>query len=185
MLDREGVTADVIARSSPKTWLFKNDDSFLVEPQMLPQPEEGDYVGPQNLVVLLEGTFNSYFAGRKIPDKPDGTPAAEVRAATSPETRLVVTGSSVWAADALRNRLGYVLFANLVDWLSQDERLMSIRTRGIINRPLDLKSEVAKDAIKYGNMFFPPLAFVAFGVARWRWRLRSKRRGVHPILKKS
>jgi len=176
----KGVEYTVIARSSPRTWLFENNDSFLLEPQSLPVPEEKDFVGPQNMVVTLTGSLHSYFTDHEIPPKEEGTePITSTLDEKSPDTRLVVIGASAWLSDAMQNPLGYVFFANLVDWLSQDERLINIRTRGIINRPLANISEPTKNVIRYGNMFALPLAFVAYGVVRWRLRLRKKRKGLY------
>ncbi|MBZ0271009.1 Gldg family protein, partial [bacterium] len=173
----EGVTANVIAKSSERTWLFENDDSYLVEPQLLPQPEEGDFVGPRPLVATLEGSLPSFFADKAIPAHGSGDPVAATKLDASPETRVAVVAGSYFAADELRNSLGYVFFANLVDWLGANERLIGIRTKTIINRPLNVPGDAARNAVRYGNMFVPPLALIAFGIARWRWRARKKRKG--------
>ncbi|MHA1568570.1 MAG: Gldg family protein, partial [Alphaproteobacteria bacterium] len=176
---KEGVEAKVIARSSEKSWLFENEDSFLVDPQALPTPTEDDFAGPQNLVVTLAGAFSSYYRDQQIPTREeDGQPVAASLFEQSPNTRLAVVGSSLWISDLLPNRLTYVFFANLMDWLAGDDRLVGIRTRTITNRPLEQTSALAKNLIKYGNMFLLPLAFIAFGVVRWRLRLRRKRRGL-------
>lgn len=173
-----GAKVEVIAKSSKTTWLFENDDSFLVEPDLLPTPTNFDLVGPQNLVVTLEGTFESAFGSKKIPSKPgEDEPVASVAETHSPDTQMVVVGSSVWVSDDLRNSLGYLFFANLMDWMAQDDRLTDIRSRNVINRPLDQISETKKQLIKFGNMFLLPLLFISLGVVRWRLRLRRKRKG--------
>lgn len=177
VLQKEGVRATVLARSSPKTWLFENEDSFLVDPQALPMPEEDDFVGPQDLVVTMAGSFDSYYKDQRLPNKEDsGAPVAESLFEQSPATRLVVTGSSLWISDAVPSRLSYLFFANLVDWLSEDERLIGIRARAITNRPLEVDNTAAKSLVKYGNMFALPLLFVVFGIVRWRLRSRRKRK---------
>lgn len=178
-IDRNNVESKVIARSSPKTWLFENEDSFLVEPQLLPVPTENDYVEPQNLIVTLSGGFDSHYKKLGIPSKEDGSePIATSLEEVSPETRLAVVSSSTWLHDQMRNRLGIVFFANLMDWLAADERLIGIRTRSIVNRPLEKVSDSTKNIIKYGNMIMLPLAFVLFGIVRWRMRTRKKRKGI-------
>ena len=179
IIEREGVDAEVIAKSSPQTWLFETDDSFLVEPAMIPPAETDGFIGPQNILVTLSGGFESYYKDHPIPSKEEGAePVATEANVMSPDTRLVVVGSSVWLSDAMQNRLGYVFFANLVDWLAQDEKLIGIRTRNIINRPLDVQNETKKNIIKYGNMILLPFAFVIFGILQWRVRLRKRRKGV-------
>lgn len=178
-IDRNNVESQVIARTSPKTWLFENEDSFLVEPQLLPAPTEKDFIEPQNLIVTLKGGFDSYYRDQGIPKRADGSgPVATSLEEVSPETRLAVISSSTWLHDQMRNRLGIVFFANLMDWLAADERLIGIRTRSIVNRPLEKVSDTTKNIIKYGNMILLPIVFVFYGIFRWRLRLRKKRKGI-------
>ncbi|NLH47544.1 MAG: ABC transporter permease subunit [Myxococcales bacterium] len=180
---KDGVETHIIARSSPRSWLFTFQDSFLADPQALPVPEESDFVGPQNLVVTLEGTFPSAFVEQPLPIAEDGTSPADNVTPKSAPTRLAVVGSSWWAADMMPNPLNQLLFSNLADWLVQDERLMSIRTRSIENRPLKPLGDTARAVFKYGNMLAPPLLLVAFGLLRWRLRLRKKSRGLSAFLR--
>ncbi len=176
----EGVKASVIARSSPNSWLFEPEDSFLVDPQALPRAEQDDFVGPQDLVAMLEGSFSSYFADKEIPPREEGgEPVASALVDKSPETRMAVIGSSRLIQDGMRNRLAHVFFANIMDWMVQDERLIAMRARSIANRPLEELGEKSKNAIKYGNMFGLPLAFILFGVVRMRVRTARKRRGIY------
>ncbi len=170
--DNASVEAAVVAKSSPQSWLFENEESFLFEPNILPTPTEDDFVGPQNLIVTLDGYFESAF-GDKAPVKGDDLEAELSK--KSPQTRLAVISSSAWIGDQMNNRLGYVFFANLMDWLAQDERLIGIRTRTIMNRPLENTTETAKMIAKFGNMIGLPLLFVLAGVVKWRLRMRKKR----------
>ncbi len=171
--DNSSVEAVVVAKSSPKTWLFENEESFLFEPNILPAPTEDDFVGAQNLIVTLDGYFESAYGGQKAPTGEDIEAALNKK---SPETRLAVIGSSAWIGDQMNNRLGYVFFANLMDWLAQDERLIGIRTRAIMNWPLVDSTQTARNIAKFGNMIGLPLAFVFLGVIKWRLRIRKKRK---------
>lgn len=177
---REGLETAVLLTSSDKTWLMENTDSFLIDPQMLPIPME--YLAPQTLAATLVGEFDSYYRDHPIPNDPkSGSPVSQTPLIKSPKTRLAVAGSPLWFADMLPERMvarGYFLFANILDWLIKDEQLMNVRAKVIDQQPLqqDLQ-ESAKQTIRYGNMFALPLAFVLFGVIRWRIRLRRKRRG--------
>lgn len=171
-----GVKAQTIARSSQATWLFAVEDSFLADPQALPQADPENLAGPQNLVVTLTGSFPSHFKSAQKPVGATDTPIIE-----SPETRVVVVGSNDWISDAMPNRLNVAFFANLLDWLVQDEGLMAIRTRSINNRPLKQLGDTGRATFKYANMLLPPLFLVAFGIVRWRLRTRRKRRALANI----
>jgi ABC-type uncharacterized transport system involved in gliding motility auxiliary subunit len=59
---------------------------------------------------------------------------------------------------------------NVVDWLVQDDALLSIRSKKIEPRNLGETSESARPWIKYANMFGPTLLVVLFGFVRWRQR---------------
>jgi len=176
---REGLETSVLLNSSDKSWLMENADSFLIDPQMLPIAME--YVEPQVLAATLIGEFDSYYTDNPVPNDPKtGAPMSETPLIKSPKTRLAVAGSPLWFADMLPERMiarGYFLFANLLDWLIKDDRLMNVRAKVINQQPLkqDIKESV-KQTIRYGNMFALPLAFVAFGIIRWRFRLSRKRR---------
>ncbi|MCB9487094.1 MAG: Gldg family protein [Deltaproteobacteria bacterium] len=176
LVEKVGLAEEILARSSEKSWLFDIDDSFLVEPQMLPQPD-GDFAGPQDLVATVEGEFASLYADKPIPSDESGAPAVSSIEKQSPKTRVAVVGTSTWISDAMRNALGQVFIANLIDWLDNDERLIGIRSRNIINRPVEAESATTRNAVKYGNMFGLPLLFAAYGVVRWTMRQRKKRRG--------
>jgi ABC-type uncharacterized transport system involved in gliding motility auxiliary subunit len=171
---REGVAAEVVARSSPKSWVYEINDSFLADPQAMPQPDPTEALVPHNLLVALNGRFPSYFKDHPLAD--DAGRPADPPLTVSPDNRVVVVGSSLWASDLMQNRLNAVLLANLVDWLMQDERLTLIRARTVDNHPLRAIGDAQRAFFKYGNMLLPPLALVIFGVFRWRRRLRAKRR---------
>jgi len=57
---------------------------------------------------------------------------------------------------------------NIVDWLVQDEALLSIRAKKIAPRALREVSPGLKPWIKYGNMLGPVLFVMLFGLIRWR-----------------
>jgi gliding-associated putative ABC transporter substrate-binding component GldG len=171
---RDGVVEQIIARSSPKSWLFEVSDSFLADPQTMPTPGADEKLVPHNLVATLTGKLPSYFQNNPVPD--DAARADPPLPFAPPDTRVVIAGSSWWMSDIMQNRLNAVLFANLVDWLAQDERLTLIRSRTIDNHPLRPIGDWQRGFFKYGNMLLPPLALVAFGAARWWRRGRTKRR---------
>jgi gliding-associated putative ABC transporter substrate-binding component GldG len=171
-----GVNVSVIARSSPQTSLFELKDSFLADPGALPPPTPDDLAGAQNLVATLSGQFPSYYNNRpNLPTDDQGNEPQEQLIGHSPDTRMVVVGSSWWVSDQMPSRLNALFFANLIDWLLQDERLMSIRTRSIDNRPLKQLGDAQRAAFKYGNMLLPALLLTIYGVVRWRRRLRRKK----------
>lgn len=88
--------------------------------------------------------------------------------------RLVVVGSSRFVTDEFLQ--GYPdnlrFFQNAVDWLAQDEALISIRSKDRTPPPLLFESDAVRDAVKYGNLIGVPVLFVLIGVLRLARRRR-------------
>lgn len=131
----------------------------------------------QVLAATIQCAFASAF--------PDGPPAGvEFDPASLPQhipqgiyTRLVAVGDAEFCLDQQisRNPANAAFFQNIVDWLAQEEGLITIRSREVVTRPLDEVSDGRKQAIKYANIFGPPIVVIAFGVFRWQSRRRAKR----------
>ncbi|MEW5875662.1 MAG: GldG family protein [Candidatus Zixiibacteriota bacterium] len=131
----------------------------------------------QILGSTIQCAFNSAF--------PDGPPAdSGVDLASLPAhkakgdpSRLVAVGDAEFCLDQqiTRNPANAAIFQNIVDWLTQEEGLITIRSRDVVSRPLDTVSDGGKQAIKYANIFGPPLLVVALGLIRWQARRRAKR----------
>ncbi len=68
-------------------------------------------------------------------------------------------------------------FANAVDWLTDDVGLMSLRTKGVLSRPLQEMSDAKSLVIKYLNFLIPILIPIFYGAIRFRRKriIRSKR----------
>jgi len=95
--------------------------------------------------------------------------------------RIVLAGSPSFVEDdVLRetpNALaGMIFFQNSIDWLAQDEALISIRSKDRSPPQLLFSSDLIRDAAKYGNLVGVPLLFVLFGVGRLARRRRIQAR---------
>ena len=75
------------------------------------------------------------------------------------------------------SRQNLLFAANSVDWLAQDEALISIRSKDRTPPPLALESDFAKNALKWGNLVGIPLFFCIAGALRVTGRRgRAERR---------
>jgi len=85
--------------------------------------------------------------------------------------RFVVVGSSSWAANGFIAFNGNRdLFGNMLNWLSSDEDLISIRPKEPSNNPLNMNARQVS-MLFYTSVFALPLAIVLAGVGVW-WRRR-------------
>ncbi|HEY8469939.1 MAG TPA: Gldg family protein [Longimicrobiales bacterium] len=93
--------------------------------------------------------------------------------------RLVIVGDADFLLDRFvrSNPQNLAFAANAVDWLAQDEALISIRAKNRTPPPLVLESDFTRAALKWGNLVGVPLLFVAWGTSRVlrRRRLGSRR----------
>jgi ABC-type uncharacterized transport system involved in gliding motility auxiliary subunit len=85
--------------------------------------------------------------------------------------RFVVVGSSNWAANnILRFNGNRDLFMNMVNWLTSDEDLISIRPKEPENRPLML-TQRQMSTLFWSSVVFLPAIVVLSGMMVW-WRRR-------------
>ena len=95
--------------------------------------------------------------------------------------RIVLAGSSSFIHDDVlqgsqAGMAGMIFFQNGIDWLAQDEALISIRSKDRSPPQLLFESELQRDASRYGNLIGVPLLFVLFGVLRMARRRRGQKR---------
>lgn len=84
---------------------------------------------------------------------------------------FVVVGSSQWASNSiLRFNGNSDLAMNMMNWLSSDNDLISIRPKDPVNRPLTMSASQMR-VVFFASVLVLPLAIVASGVSVW-WRRR-------------
>jgi ABC-type uncharacterized transport system involved in gliding motility auxiliary subunit len=91
----------------------------------------------------------------------------------SPQGRFVVVGTSRAAQNSIvgsRSLANRDLMVNIVNWLSSDEDLISIRPKAPEDRPLNMSSRRLNATFWMSVVVFP-LAVIGFGLVTW-WRRR-------------
>jgi len=152
-LARTASTADK-SKSIPQTVeLLKTSERSFTIPKLEPGQKKisfdskTDKIGPLSLGVA---------ANRKVGDK---------------DARLVVIGNSQFAANPwVSQQRNGDLFFNTIDWLTQDENLISIRPKSATNRRVTL-SEAQSAALRWLNLVFLPGLVIFSGVYIW-WKRR-------------
>jgi ABC-2 type transport system permease protein len=187
---QDGRDVEVLLESTDDAWLLARID---VQPntQLYPEygfPVEGERAS-RPLAVAMRGTFESFFTDQPSPFEDAGTvtetvapPAGVVE--VSPETaRLVVVGSNEFiddvmldlsrslSADRYLNNLQFM--QNAVDWLAEDEDLLTIRSGGTYARLLEPMEPEQQSVWEIANYGVALVALVAIGVV-WQVRRRSE-----------
>ncbi|MDP3152982.1 MAG: GldG family protein [Archangium sp.] len=155
-----GVQAQVLARSSNKSWLEAKPPN--VDPRRDWRSESPQVSGPHPLMVQLSGQMKSAF-----PAEPG------VLSESKGEARLIVVGTSALIQDdfAGMSRGNQALLLNVADWLLLDPALLAMRSRGLSVATLQPElSEGTRNAVKFGNTLGLPLALALLGLIRWRMR---------------
>ncbi|MDE2950595.1 MAG: Gldg family protein [Chloroflexota bacterium] len=190
------------ARSSDLIWSsassWETSDSNL-QPDLELFPELGFMINadqkPFPLAVLVEGSFESFFLGKDPPfaSEGEGEIAAEGESAEeaaiglierSPgNTRLIVLGSSEFINDNVyqislnfggdRFASNLQLFANAIDWLTEDLSLASIRSRGSAARILPPIAEEQQNQWVLMNYAVALIGLVLIGVF-WQMQRRAE-----------
>lgn len=148
------ITVSYLALTSDKAIALS--DNFKLEPQA---EITGGARGKFNLAVALAGKFKSPF-----------------NQASSKDGHLVLAGDSDFIRDNfLRNYPDNLLFfQNIIDDLSLGRDLISIRSKGVLERPLKEISEPVKMAVRYGNIFGLTAIVILFGLARYFLRRKGR-----------
>lgn len=165
---QEELQIEELVWSSPKSWLMK--DRLSADPMQarisanLPDVDRKSYP----CIVSISGIFPSAYTKETIPKKMKDTP----HVAQSTKTRLVVSGSSSFFTDLTGNDTTNVLFVeNIVEWLAQEEDLLSIKTRAFRDHSLNLLQDTKVRQsmaffLSFVNLFLVPLAILTWSVVR-------------------
>jgi len=85
--------------------------------------------------------------------------------------RLVVVGDSDFVSEQFSDKPENLAFAfNTVDWLSQDEELITIRTKDVAPHQLVFSSEITRNFVRYFNLIGLPLLIALAGLIHLRRR---------------
>lgn len=109
--------------------------------------------------------------------------AVQVQPKTAGAGRLVVVGNGDFASDhfAQNSPENAVFVLNAVDWLAQDEALISIRSKDRTPPPLAFTNAALRGAVRYGNIIGVPLIVALFGALRLARRRARTRQPYRPL----
>ena len=179
--NQQGVTAETLVSSSEHSWTAKG--KINLAPQQPYKPP--DDTGPQSLAVRLSGTFKSFFEGKEIPAV-EGveTKEGEEQQATDREivtnsesAHIVIVGDSDFLTDSFVGQFpkNAIFFLNLIDWLSLNEGLIAIRSRGVKDRSIkkDIPVKQRNWAKSAGTLLMPVFLWI-IGLLNYWFRRREQ-----------
>lgn len=160
-----GRTAQTIVETSKASWA-ESDVKALAERRPVGFDEgQGDKQGPISLAAAISTQAPEQPAEPKPAQGTNGNDAAKK------ETRVVVFGDSDFVANGNLNVPGNGnLFLNTVNWLAQQENMISIRPKAPDDRRVTLTQEQLWWVMLFSVIFLPGIVVVT-GFYTW-WRRR-------------
>lgn len=151
-VDTPGFSASPLVQTTSSSW----GETDFTNPAVRYDADQ-DNPGPLNIGVTVESP---------APLMPD-----EAATKTSTNSRLVVFGDSDFLGNAFISSPGNQdLALNAINWLAEQEDLVSIRAKDVEQRQLILTASQAR-VVMYSSIIFLPLVVLALGVAIW-WNRR-------------
>ncbi|MCL2293693.1 MAG: GldG family protein [Spirochaetes bacterium] len=162
--EKEGLTYERLLATTDQAWTF--DTNLSAAPEFVGSLMSfvGDDQRQIGVGYVVSGTFRSAFTDR-----------------TSPNTRIIVISDSNFASDIIEfsdSPYNLAFFENAIEWLSNDESLLQIKTRARrdmrLNRIEAPERRAAAIRMVYlVNIVIIPLSIIAFAIVRF---IRRKKR---------
>jgi ABC-type uncharacterized transport system involved in gliding motility, auxiliary component len=161
-----GHSAQNLVSTSKNSWAEVDIKRMMTSGQVERELDKGDKAGPVTLAAAVSAAATD--APAPAPTPGDSPKPAD---APKPETRVVVFGDSDFVTNGYLGIPGNRdLFLNSVNWLAQQENLISIRPKDPEDRRVTLTSDQAKLIFWLSILIIPGLILAA-GVQTW-WRRR-------------
>lgn len=159
-----GKFAQTLVETSKSSWAETDIQRLTSSGQVARELDKGDKEGPVSLAAAVSAPVDG-----AAPPSPPGAPKAED--GPKAETRIAVFGDSDFVANGLLGIPGNRdLFLNAVNWLAQQENMISIRARDPEDRRITLTRDQERRILWLTVLIIPGLILFA-GVQTW-WRRR-------------
>jgi ABC-2 type transport system permease protein len=193
-----GLTAHKLFSSSDRSWEMAG--RIELNPMMIQPPPSGDAMKSFDLAYVLEGSFESYFAGKPVPEKPvalndtgreeegEDRPEADlskIEGKAEVPTRgrpgkILLIASSEMIKDNLVDEGGRapnaMLVLNLLDYLNGREEMALMRSKEQRFNPLRETGGGTRTFVKAFNIAGLPALVILFGLGVWFRRHSRKKR---------
>jgi ABC-type uncharacterized transport system involved in gliding motility auxiliary subunit len=158
-----GHTAQNLVDTSANSWAESNIKELTTTGKVARELDKGDKAGPVSLAAAVSSPVGDAPATPPDPAKPAD--------ASKPEARIAVFGDSDFVTNGYLGIPGNRdLFLNTMNWLAQQENLISIRPREAGSSTLSLTADAAQRIFWLSILIIPGLILAA-GVQTW-WRRR-------------
>jgi hypothetical protein len=183
-----GISKTVLMRSSRKTRVLEGDQYINVDQVLSQKTDDRDFNrGVQTFSLLLSGKFESNFVRRQVPAdtfnvvQPEPPFVSQSLDSAAPMVAFISDGEFA-IGEAFQGKVGNLpgdnktFVLNLLDRMSGQDMISSIRVREVTDRKLDKrKIEHSRVLILLANIVLPLVLIFLFGLVRGMLR-RSRNR---------
>ena len=202
-IDTSKVTATKLLSSSNESWLMEG--MINLNPMMTVPPKETDAMQSYDLAYLLDGTFNSFFQGKTIPQKElgekdmkeadgkeedgkeldsknklEGFTARNTFLETSKPVKLFILPCSQMLQDNMLDPEGRstnsTFILNILDHLNGDDKVAQLRSKQQTLNPITQTTPFVRGIIKTFNIIALPILVVLFGLGILAKRTSRKKK---------
>lgn len=168
-----------LIKTTTNSWAEENPQNLSPQRNDFSQEKRGE----KTLAVFVSGKFSSYFNDKEKPAKKSGenigieeNTAEEKFIKETSNGRIIVVGDSDFARDGFLKRFNanILFFQNAVDALTMDESLITIRSKGVSDRPIKELSNSMHNSIKFFNIFGITIIVLIAGLLRYFLRKKRK-----------
>ncbi|MEW6012536.1 MAG: GldG family protein [Elusimicrobiales bacterium] len=157
----------------------KKENSYInINPFQDYSPSDDDLKGPFNVALIFKGKMESYLESIPKELEKDKKEKVSLIKKAEKESLLYMVSTSKFLFQENLNYENAQYFINIVNYLSQDEDLITIRPKKAGFIPLKEINDNAKTAIKYFNIFLPIIMVISFGIYRWKKTQKNIRKAV-------
>jgi hypothetical protein len=193
-----GLKVHRLFSSSEKSWEMA--DRINLNPMMIQPPPSRETMKSFALAYVLEGNFESYFAGKEIPEKPEAKDQPENKEQKEEQSgldlskiegkgeiltkgkagKIFLIASSEMIKDNMMDEEGRtpnaMFFMNVLDYLNGREDMALMRSKEQRFNPLTETKGGTRTFLKAFNIAGLPLLVIAFGLGVWFRRHSRKKR---------
>ena len=142
--------AQILAHSSEQAWVKSGEYTLLPNQELYNNEELKSY----NFIIKVQSLTN-------LPSEKNNS-----------DSQLIVVADSDFITDSIVQRYpaNLMLWQNLIDNLSLDSDLATIRAKEITERPIKELTTAQRRWLRYGNVFGLTIIIIALGLLRYYWR---------------
>ena len=161
----KGIRVEALVSSSPISFAEKNLEILKTQGKVSREPNDIS-AGPVPLITIADIDMDGKEAAS--PAKP------EEKKPAPKQTHVVASGDSDFASNLCFDQLGNGdLFLNIINYLSEEESLITIQSRESKNRPL-LLTQGQGQAVLWVSLVIVPFCIIAAGLTVYRIRRRQR-----------